>query len=274
MGVIADVAGAAGSALLSTGRVLLHTKYPDEIEYYAITLELTDSYNRTIETLTFPILPQSISFNAPNVANIKRSMGGIVVLDTPTYTPSDLNLSGTFGRAFKYMFGRGELTQKGEALHLGKNRNEFSRSVKNGYGITKTLEYMIRRAQEVDSRTGQTNRLFLYNLTLNNHYLVQPVSIQLNQDVNSNMIWNYNLQFRTLAYAYYVRTEAEVKKHLTTIMNRSVVSRLGTRIAQKVGSIVASRIMNTAMALSNKTDAVNFVTNGLPREAATGFGLF
>lgn len=258
MSILTSISGAVAGALIQEGRALLHTKYPDDIEYYAITLELTDSNNRTLESLTFPVLPNSISFNAPNTAHIKRSMGGITILDTPTYTPSEITLQGTFGRKFKYMFGRtgtngGDEVTKGEALHLGRGVKEFSKSVKNGYGITKVLEYIIRRAQEVDKSTGETNRLFLYNLTLNNHYLVQPVNMQLHQDVGSNMIWNYQLQFRTLAYTYYVKTDRELKKHLSEIMRRDIVSKFANKIGAKVASEVLGRVMSTAMSLKTST---------------------
>lgn len=269
MGIIENAQKAVGDAIIAEGRALLHSKYPDEIEYYALSLELTDSKNRTLDVLTFPVMPNTINSAHNHKVNIKQSMGGLMILDSPVFTPDAISLKGSFGRKFKYIFGRANIDNignsdltEGEALHLGKGVTSFSNTIKSGYGLTKVLELILRRAKEVD-KYGETNRLFLYNLTLNNHYLVHPENWSFNQTYeSSNMVWNYEINFTTLAYSYYVKTESELKRRLVEITNRDIVQRLVGKIGNEVQSEITSMATNIPLALRSKQTLRDIPTIG------------
>jgi hypothetical protein len=104
MGVQAAIAQRNG-LLNSIGRSGLNMKYPDEFELYVIALELTDENFITQQYFVFPINPSSIEETEPKLTNIRKTLGGITVLRNTTFVPTQISLSGTFGRNFKVLIG-------------------------------------------------------------------------------------------------------------------------------------------------------------------------
>lgn len=220
--------------LQRAGKAVAHNQFPDDFEYYACALELTDSNNNPLDFLLFPVMPKSISQTNNSPTNIKKTFGGIVELSTPTFNTIDINLQGDFGRQLKLLLGRGKVLVEGRAFHFGQGVSNFSNEIKTGYGCIKILEYIYRRAQEVDSN-GLMNRLYFYNLALNNHYMVTAPMLTLSQNYESNnMIWAYNLNLKGVAYTQYVRSEENQKQKLKTILKKDLITRLITTTFDEV----------------------------------------
>ena len=58
------------------------------------------------------------------------------------------------------------------------------------------LERIIKKSQ---SKAGYL--LFLYNPSLSNNYLVEVTDMTFSQSMENNMLWNYQIQFKSLAKA-------------------------------------------------------------------------
>ena len=86
----------------SLGSAGLHNLYPNEFEYYTISLELMDSNKKTTDFFVFPITPQSIKVSKTQIKTIKKSQFGISTYKNSTFSPLGINLTGNFGRALKY----------------------------------------------------------------------------------------------------------------------------------------------------------------------------
>lgn len=190
------------------GRAGLHVLFPNDFEYYAITLELTDSKGVTVDYLTFPVNPENIDFTDSTVTNVKKTLGGVTALDSTSFVPKQYTLSGTFGRGFKLLINNADSspessTSKG-TFDLNVNdgiqvkTSVLSARLKTGYGAIKVLESMIKKSRALDDY-NKPHRLYLYNPTLNHNFLVKVDPLTLLQDKQtSNMIWRYNLVFKVL----------------------------------------------------------------------------
>jgi hypothetical protein len=217
---------AGRSALLSTiGKAALNAKYPKEFELYVIALELTDENFNTLRYFVFPVNPSSIEENKPKLTNVKKTLAGVTVLSTTTFIPTDITLSGNFGRKFKVLLGSTYedfiasfkiFTQKNpngiitsDSLQNGVVQI-FDERVKTGYGCTKILEEIVTLADTVDE-FGGIRKLIFHNPALGNSYLVKPINLRLNQNEQTNMIWNYSLQLKSIAPLESLRTKEELE---------------------------------------------------------------
>ncbi len=212
MGLI-DVSKKYSDLVLTVGKQVVNSLFPNDFEYYFVAFELVDSKLRTIEYLSFPVLPDSIVENKNELTNIKKSAGGITSLTTPTFVPREITLRGTFGRQFKFMLGATEFSfaglrfstvtgvfKKEDLKKHGVIKNiPFSPQIKTGYGVAKLLEAIIDKATALDD-SNKPMSLYFYNLTLGNNYLVEPRSIAFSQDkTTNNMFWNYDLSLTAIA---------------------------------------------------------------------------
>lgn len=201
------------------GKAILNVQYPNEFELYLMGLELTDQNFNTIRYFVFPVMPSSIDENLPQLNNIKKTMAGVTVLSSPTFNPTDINLNGTFGRRFRVLLGTdasdlvssfkadGKLTAKSI---LGGAASFFDNRIKTGYGCIKILQDIIDQSQQVDEKG--IRHLILYNPALGNNYLVKPINLRFNQSQDSNMIWNYNLQLKSIAPLESIKTQQQLKQ--------------------------------------------------------------
>lgn len=197
------------------GNANLHALYPEEFEYYAIALELLDSKGNTEMYLAFPVMPNSVNENLVNINNIQKTIGGIIINNTPAFMPFDINISGTFGRKFKFAsnltdnvenadsFGTGyymdsDLSSAGNEEVSEPKTDVFSQTVKTGYGLTKILKKIYNATSKLDT-FNKTRTLILYNLSLNSNYVVEPRSLNLSQSNENNMMWNYNMTVKAVA---------------------------------------------------------------------------
>ena len=215
------------------GREYLNATYPDEFEYYACALELTDETGKVLDFFSFPIMPQSISETKFAPTNIKKTLGGVVVTNHTTFNPFDISLNGHFGRKFRKVLFQHEQTSGGAEVSGGNATNQtvtqennetiangtidevvikappkkvFSSDYKTGYGCIKILESIFLRAHRGVDKNRKPLRLYFYNLSLSSNYLVEPVNLQLSQSRDQNMLWQYNLQLKAVAPARLVNS--------------------------------------------------------------------
>lgn len=208
---------ASRNALLTTvGKGVLNAKYPSEFELYVIALELTDVDFNTLRYFIFPVNPSSLEEAQPKLTNIKKTLSGITVLDTTTFITTDISLSGNFGRKFKVLLGstyEDFITSFKTTVYNGEDRpvtkvtkegignglkDIFDNRVKTGYGCTKILEEIINESRTLDEYK-RPKRLLFHNAAFGNSYLVKAMNVSFQQNENTNMIWNYNLQLKAIA---------------------------------------------------------------------------
>lgn len=190
----------------SRGREYAHSLYPNEVEFYACALELVDGEDVTTDFFVLPVMPDSYNHTEISVASIDKTMAGVVVMNNPTFNPFDIIISGNFGRRFKRIETRMPENNKSGSVSQEKNgviynQRVFDYEYKTGYGCYKILEDIFRRAQSVDAFYNP-NKLFFYNLSLNQQYLVEPISLSTSQNSHDGSgIWNYSLTIKTIAPA-------------------------------------------------------------------------
>lgn len=240
----------------SIGGQALSSLYPNDFEWYMVALELTDSEDNTIDYLTFPIMPDSISKTEPTRTNIKKSMAGITVLSTPSYAPQEINIKGNFGRQFKILvqpksnikinssdkstdsgkFHLFDLTKKSGSIS-GIAFSNFNLNVKTGYGVIKILQAIASKSVGLDEK-GKPFRLYFYNMAFGESYLVAipPSGVQFFQDLSKNMIWNYNLTMIALA-----PLEAVSNKNDKSLIDNLLPSMIQSGV-NEVASVVSDAI--------------------------------
>src|SRR4051812_44167158 len=87
--------------LEQVGKTALNIRYPKEFELYLCALELVDQYDNTLRYFVFPVMPSTMQETIPQLTSIKKTMAGVTVLSNPTFVPTDINISGNFGRKFR-----------------------------------------------------------------------------------------------------------------------------------------------------------------------------
>lgn len=202
--------------VVSVGRAALSGLFPRDFEYYMVALELTTFEGDTIDFFSFPIMPSQISKSENVRTSVYSTLGGITVINSDTFTPQDLTITGDFGRAFKIVLGdlnkdavtfRGVKFSNSKGVYYSDEVNakfnkkipDFNFALKSGYGCLKMLQSIINRAISHDE--GRSFRLYFYNLGLGESYLVVPTKtpLTMNMNENKNMIWNYTLNLQIVA---------------------------------------------------------------------------
>ena len=226
------------------GTQALSAMFPNDFELYMCALELTDSEDHVIDYLAFPVMPDSITKTEPTRTNVKKSLSGITVLTSPSFTPQEINIKGSFGRNFKILLNVANPVQ-GAAFSTtagkydlfsisGKSTtlsfSEFDVGVKTGYGVLKILKAI----------ASKSVGLYFYNMALGESFLVviPPSGVQYTQDLARNMIWNYNLTMIALAPMEAVsrRISAQTSS-LNTLVSSAVqtgVNELATKVTRSI----------------------------------------
>lgn len=194
----------------SVGKAGLHALAPNDFEYYLFALELINTKtNKTEEEFTFPVNPNSFTSSQAYKTTVTSTAGGVVVLSTDAFVPLNIELSGTFGRKLRILLGR-----------MSSNSSEFDFQIKTGYGTTKILERIAGKCSSIASNGG-LYKLYLYNLSFNQTYLIEPESFSVNMTLENNMLWNYALSLKAIAPASLsdVRT---IKKSIAASLTRTI----------------------------------------------------
>lgn len=230
--------------LVSTvGRSIISTQYPNDFELYMCSLELADSQGNTIDNFVFPVMPEGITKSEPKRTTILNTAGGITVLTSPVFCPKEISIRGNFGRTFKILISTGEagaLTGAAFSISAGKRAlyqiqgkstsslktPNFDASLKTGYGCIKTLQAIIDKSNGVDEN-GFPMQLYFYNMALGESYLVTipPSGISFAQNIQKNMIWEYNLNMTVIAPLEAVLGSSKVTSSITQMCTAAAIQK-------------------------------------------------
>lgn len=202
----------------TAGKWLLTQANPNEFEYYMMALELLDSDLATHSYFVFPIMPSQISYDNVPLTKVTQTAAGVSVLKQDQFNIKKLTLSGSFGRDFKVLMGTEmlNLTNALTTSTVGSALHNFSASIKTGYGCIKYMEAIFKQLQQLDSK-GKPHHLILYNLAFNQKFLVELESEQYQQQLDSNMVWNYSITLKAIGDAeHYLGSKIKSTSALVT----------------------------------------------------------
>jgi len=204
---IENVAAKHLGILTTLGKAGLNVSFPKEFELYLCALELTDENYNTLQYFVFPVMPTNMEETQQFTSNIKRTLGGVTVLSTPTFTPRDITLAGTFGRKFRILLGQDYTDFLSSFKTVGDKTvfqsawdgvvQIFDDRVKTGFGCLKIMEEIVNAANQIDEKG--IRHLILHNPAIGNSYLIKPQSLKLSQTQETNMIWSYSLSLKAIA---------------------------------------------------------------------------
>lgn len=194
------------------GRGALNAIYSNDVEFYLLALELVNSNGDVVDYFAWPVLPKEIRETQQEITNVRKTIGGVYVLKNTTFTPSTINISGTFGRRFKLLVNNTRVELAGFRLSLNngvpkitppnllqQRIPEFSSIAKTGYGCIKILESMKEKSKQLDEN-GKPHSLYFYNPILGNNYQVEVINFTHTQNENeNNMLPAYSLQLVAVA---------------------------------------------------------------------------
>lgn len=240
----------------SVGVQAIATMMPHEFEWYMIALELATADNKTIDYLTFPIMPNSLSKVEQNRTSIKKSLSGVTVLQNSALPLGEIVLQGNFGRGFKNLVGinndvsAGALAYSMKAgkydlysLQEGSNNKipkvrVFNTAVKTGYGVIKMLQAILSKSVGHDNQ-GRPFRLFFYNMAFGESYqvVVPPNGMRFYQDISNNMIWNYDLRLTVVAPLDAVVKDSRKWKQLSASAIQGSVDIVSSEVKSIVGDL-------------------------------------
>lgn len=246
---IEGVALKHASSLVSIGKIGLNIAYPKEFELYICALELVDEDFNTLQYFVFPTMPTNMDENQSFSSNVKKTLGGVVVINSPTFIPRDITLAGTFGRKFRVLLGDsyeelissfknqgGKLT--GKSI-LGGIKTVFDKRVKTGYGCMKILEEIVNEANKIDPETKKARRLILHNPAIGNSYLVKPMSLKQSMSQETNMIWSYSLSLKAIANLEDIYSDEDLKKQRFRLNATSYLQKKIDAVINKVTELIS-----------------------------------
>ena len=227
-----------------TGRAGLSAVFPYDFEYYMMALELTTYEGTTIDYLAFPVMPNSFSQSEPKRTNVQYTAGGVVALTTPSFTPKQISIRGTFGKDFKILVGDTikTLGKNKYSIRAGKrtiedlhNKNlknrfqSFNTEIKTGYGVIKLLQAIVDKANGVDEN-GKPFKLNFYNMAMGESWVVvvPQGGLVISQNVGTNMVYDYALNLVAIS-----PIKTTIKNTLITAAT-AVVNDFGTQLAKDI----------------------------------------
>lgn len=194
---LAQQIGNVGNSAIKT---ILNSLWPRDFELYMVSLELTNYKDELLDYMTFPVNPESIQKNEPQLKNIERSYGAIAVTKLGQTIPHDINIRGNFGKSFKVLLRTSGFSGDFKSLvgktSSGMGKDELSPFFKSGYGCLKVLQNICAQSDKLDD--GKSRRLYFHNFMLGESYLVEVLQMTEDQSMSNNMIWGYNLSLKVL----------------------------------------------------------------------------
>jgi hypothetical protein len=258
MADIENIISRYNQEISNIGRAGLHALFPRDIEFYSMALELVDIAGNSIDYFVFPIMPSQIRKSEANRNTVKKTAKATVILGSKYFTPSQITMTGNFGRTFKILIGKQPIVFKGlrfsrksgvnkasdlETSGLAKIKAvipEFNVNIKTGYGCIKILQSMIDKARGTDA-DGNPFKLYLYNQALGESYWVVPNKqpLILSQDENQqNMIWNYSLDMIIVSEDI----SGEIgESSLLNLLGRPVIQRIVNQVGRDVFNFVSKK---------------------------------
>lgn len=242
MGLVEAAKKITVGIIRTTGRAVLSAQFPNDFEYYACTLEVTNLDGDVVESLTFPVMPSAISENKVPINTQKKTAGGVVSLFDPSFAPFDISVSGNFGKKLRLMFQSGTALFSALGGVFKKKKNgkpaAFNIKIKTGYGTIKLLEEIYEYSNALD-KDGNPYLIFFYNLALNSNHLVEFKNLTFSQDETNNMIWQYSFNLKAIAPAYSIKKGK--KSSILSLMATSVLNKGLSSLVSKVKPIAKAR---------------------------------
>ena len=195
----------AMSIVESIGESALHMLAPDNYEYYMCSLELLDCDKKQIGFISFVVMPNNISESGAPIQTQTKTKSGIVTMFNDSFSPVNITLQGTFGRRFRIVTGMVDPVSKDRSGwknffngNMGKAVFSFETAYTGGYGLTKILQHIIKKANELDAN-GRPYILLYNNYAFNTSYVVDVVNSSFNQSIDNNRMWFYELSLKAVA---------------------------------------------------------------------------
>lgn len=227
------------------GRGMASVMYPNDIEYYAVSVDLVDSLGNTVEYLTFPVNPDMFQYDDTPLTTIRKTMGGVTALNSSTFVPKSITMSGSFGRAFKLLLSPPtDTNMTGVDVQLSHDNGLSAKSsildarLKSGYGAIKLLQKILEQSRTLDDR-NLPYRMFLYLPLIGHNFLVEYENLVLRQDFSSgNMIWKYNLHLTAIAPLSETRTRGFSPDAIGKMVGIKVFQKSINSIAGKIRRMI------------------------------------
>lgn len=187
--------------ITDAARLALHTVIPEDYEYYMCGFELVD-YNNIVQLrFIFPVMPDQMVINDKKVSNIIKTANGVVTLVNPSFVPKSITLNGSFGRKVRVQVANNlmfdTIAAKGNFFN-SLDSALHNKPAKTGYGYMKLLEKIYEQSSR-GQKGGIPYKLIFHNFAFGSVHFVEMESFQPSQTMETNMIWNYNLQMRAVA---------------------------------------------------------------------------
>lgn len=189
----------------TVGEGASHYLFPNDFEYYAMSLELVSVDKLSEETVDYfvlPVLPSSYNNNERTQTNIRQTNKGNIAIRNSKFIPRQIRINGDFGRSFKFLLGANEVSTRALrwSTTTGNYSGEddsfrtqfFSPSIKTGYGALKVLEAIVNKSKKLDSK-GVPYVLYFYNPAMGENYIVEPDTLIIEQNSGKSRIYSYTL---------------------------------------------------------------------------------
>lgn len=185
---------------IGQGKIVLNNLFPSEFEYYMMAFEI-EGENGIEDRFVFPVMPSNIQIKDTKNTNIRRTNAGTTILSDNSFTHKMITINGNFGRKLRLMFGSFEDT--GSKVSSQNSKLQFDPNIKTGYGLIKRLERIYHKSTELAGQIGKNNnkpyRVYFYNLSFDQRYLVEILDWGVSQTMEQNMIWNYTMTMRAVS---------------------------------------------------------------------------
>lgn len=234
------IVGQFRSLVANIGTAALSQLYPNDFETYFCALELVDSRDRVVDFFVFPVMPSVMRESNMSLLNVKKTAGGVTVITTNQFIPIDMTIEGNFGRQFKFLVGQqivdasaisfstqGGVFTKKQGLNQGAQMTGnaiFNSMVKTGYGCFQILKAICAKSGGLDE-DGNPYHLYMYNPTLNAHYLIEVMSFVTSQDdKQNNMLHQYQITMKLIAPMEGLKRDGD-KDSLTKAMQYAIIGK-------------------------------------------------
>ena len=232
MSAITSVIENTLNAAMTVGKAALHAMAPDNYEYYMCSLELIDCSGNQVGFISFVVMPNNITESTTPIQTQTKTKNGMVTLFNDSFAPVNISLQGTFGRKFKIVTDMVDPSEKGNNFFNG-NIAGVEIAIKSGYGLTRVLQYILKKTNELDTQ-GRPYILLFNNYSFNSSYVVDVMSYSFNQSIENNMLWFYELQLKAIAPGSAVRSSKQNNAQLLKVVASNAIAQGLTNVINDV----------------------------------------
>ena len=235
MSVITSVIENTLNTAMTMGKAVLHAKAPDNYEYYMCSLELIDCSGNQVGFISFVVMPNNITESATPIQTQTKTKNGMVTLFNDSFAPVNISLQGTFGRKFKIVTDMVDPSESKKNFFNGSigKISGVDAAVKSGYGLTRVLQYILKKTNKLDAQ-GRPYILLFNNYSFNSSYVVDVMSYSFNQSIENNMLWFYELQLKAIAPGSAVRNSKQNNAKLLKVISSNAIAQGLTNVINDV----------------------------------------